>query len=147
MALGGRADRRRRARHADEPADRLACRRAIPIAQFPWDAPQQTWRDLRLLASNLPLFRVALGIAFFYAIGALAQLNIDQLVDEGWRGAQSDSAKSPLLARADRRRLRRAACWPGIWSGDHVELGILPLGAFGVALNSLLLFTVPHAAV
>src|SRR5262249_23627372 len=27
---------------------------------------------------------------------------------------------------------------------DHVELGILPLGAFGVAVNSLLLFTVPR---
>ena len=29
----------------------------------------------------------------------------------------------------------------GIWSGGHVELGILPLGAFGVAVSSMLLFT------
>src|SRR6185369_6033599 len=42
-----------------------------PTRHFPWDAAQQTWRDLKLLASSLPLFRVALGVAFFYAIGAL----------------------------------------------------------------------------
>src|SRR5205085_6786204 len=32
----------------------------------------------------------------------------------------------------------------GIWSRDHVELGILPLGAFGVSLSSLLLWTVSN---
>jgi acyl-[acyl-carrier-protein]-phospholipid O-acyltransferase/long-chain-fatty-acid--[acyl-carrier-protein] ligase len=111
-----------------------------PSRHFPWDAPQQTWRDLALLAGNLPLFRVALGIAFFYAVGGLAQLNIDQLADEG--GGVNASAKSPLLLA-----LIAGVCMgsvlAGIWSRDHVELGILPLGAFGVALNSLLLFTVP----
>src|SRR5262249_27695136 len=111
-----------------------------PNRRFPWDAPQQTWRDLRLLASNLPLFRVALGIAFFYAVGALAQLNIDQLADEG--GRVQASAKSPLLLA-----LIAGVCvgsvLAGIWSRDHVELGILPLGALGVAGSSLLLFTVP----
>src|SRR4029078_7118923 len=40
-----------------------------PDRTFPWNALQQTWQDLKLLAGNLPLFRVALGIAFFYAVG------------------------------------------------------------------------------
>jgi acyl-[acyl-carrier-protein]-phospholipid O-acyltransferase/long-chain-fatty-acid--[acyl-carrier-protein] ligase len=112
-----------------------------PSRHFPWDAPQQTWRDLKLLGSNLPLFRVALGIAFFYAIGGLAQLNIDQLAAEG--GAINASAKSPLLL-ALIAGVCTGSVLAGIWSRDHVELGILPLGAFGVALNSLLLFTVPR---
>ena len=60
--------------------------------------------------------------------------------------AAVESAKSPLLLA-----LIAGVCvgsvLAGLWSGDHVELGILPLGAFGVALNSLLLFTVPQAAV
>src|SRR5438270_363178 len=88
---------------------------------FPWDAPQQTRRDLSLLASNLPLFRVALGIAFFYAVGTLAQLNIDQLAAEG--GATNESAKSPLLLA-----LIAGVCvgslLAGFWSREHVELGI-----------------------
>jgi acyl-[acyl-carrier-protein]-phospholipid O-acyltransferase / long-chain-fatty-acid--[acyl-carrier-protein] ligase len=108
---------------------------------FPWDAPQQSWRDLKLLASSLPLFRVALGIAFFYGIGALAQINIDQLADEG--GGVNASAKSPLLL-ALIAGVCAGSILAGLWSRDHVELGILPLGAFGVALNSLLLFTVPR---
>jgi len=112
---------------------------------FPWDAAQQTWRDIRHLAANVPLFRVALGVAFFYAIGALAQINIDQLVDEGMtQGLKSDSAKSPLLL-ALIAGVCTGSILAGLWSGDHVELGILPLGALGVAVNSLLLFTVPQA--
>jgi len=111
-----------------------------PQRTFPWNAPQQTWRDLRLLGSNLPLFRVALGVAFFYGVGALAQLNIDQLADAG--GGAHASAKSPLLL-ALIAGVCTGSVLAGIWSRDHVELGILPLGAFGVALNSLLLFTVP----
>jgi acyl-[acyl-carrier-protein]-phospholipid O-acyltransferase/long-chain-fatty-acid--[acyl-carrier-protein] ligase len=111
-----------------------------PSRKFPWDAPQQMGRDLAALWANVPLLRVALGIAFFYAVGALAQLNIDQLADEG--GAQFQSSKSPLLLS-----LIAGVCLgsvlAGYWSGDHVELGILPLGSFGVALFSLLLFTVP----
>jgi hypothetical protein len=76
---------------------------------------------MRHLAENVPLFRVALGIAFFYAIGALAQINIDQLVDAGLEaGQQSDSAKSPLLLA-----LIAGVCLgsvlAGLWSGDHVD--------------------------
>jgi len=112
-----------------------------PARRFPWDAPQQTWRDLRLLASRRALFRVALGIVFFYGVGTLAQLNIDQLAAAG--GAIHESAKSPLLLA-----LIAGVCigsvLAGVWSRDHVELGILPLGASGVVLSSLLLFTVPQ---
>ena len=50
-----------------------------PDRKFPWDAPVQTLRDLKTLGSNRPLLRVALGITFFYAVGALAQLNLSAL--------------------------------------------------------------------
>lgn len=108
---------------------------------FPWDFPIQTWRDLRTLATSRALLRVALGIAFFYAVGALAQLNIDQLAAEG--GAGEESAKIPLLLSLI-AGVSIGSVLAGVWSGDHVELGILPLGAAGVAISSLLLFTVPH---
>jgi acyl-[acyl-carrier-protein]-phospholipid O-acyltransferase/long-chain-fatty-acid--[acyl-carrier-protein] ligase len=109
---------------------------------FPWDFPVQTWRDLRTLGSSLPLLRVALGIAFFYAVGGLAQLNIDQLAAEGGALGQ-ESAKLPLLL-ALIAGVSVGSVLAGVWSGDHVELGILPIGAAGVAVSSLLLFTVPH---
>lgn len=120
------------------PIKKLAA--GAPDRKFPWDFPIQTYRDLRTLASNLPMLRVAVGILFFYAIASLAQLNIDQLAAEG--GALSESDKIPLLLA-----LIAGVCvgnvLAGIWSGDHVELGILPLGAAGITVSSLLLCTVP----
>jgi acyl-[acyl-carrier-protein]-phospholipid O-acyltransferase/long-chain-fatty-acid--[acyl-carrier-protein] ligase len=108
--------------------------------KFPWNAPQQMLADFRALASNLPMVRVALGIAFFYAIGSMAQLAIDQLSFE--HGGHSELDKVPLLIA-----LILGVCLGNIlaavWSGDHVELGLLPLGSLGMAVSGLLFFTIP----
>jgi acyl-[acyl-carrier-protein]-phospholipid O-acyltransferase/long-chain-fatty-acid--[acyl-carrier-protein] ligase len=114
---------------------------ANPSLHFPWSFPAQTVRDLQLLWGYPAIFRVSLGILFFYSIGAIAQLNIDQMAAEG--GATTETAKIPLLIA-----LIAGVCvgsvLAGIWSGDHVELGLLPLGALGMACGSMLLFTVPR---
>ena len=111
---------------------------ANPSRHFPWDAVRQTWCDLRKLASNRPLLRVALGVAFFWSVGALAQLNVDQFAFEG--GALHETDKVPLLI-ALVVGVGLGSVLAGVWSGGHVELGILPLGAFGVAVSSMMLFT------
>ncbi len=111
---------------------------ANPYRKFPWDAARQTVRDFKTLASNLPLLRVALGVVFFWSVGALAQMNIDQFAFEG--GALTETDKIPLLVSLI-VGVGLGSILAGIWSGDHVELGILPLGAFGVAICSMLLFT------
>ncbi|MHB0960901.1 MAG: MFS transporter [Pirellulaceae bacterium] len=115
---------------------------ASPRRHFPWDAPQQTWRDLRTLASDRALLRVALGVVFFWSVGALAQLNVDQFAFEG--GALHETDKVPLLI-ALVLGVGVGSVLAGIWSGNHVELGILPLGAFGVASCSILLYTAAGA--
>ncbi|MCU0962616.1 MAG: MFS transporter [Pirellulaceae bacterium] len=111
---------------------------ADPGRRFPWLAAQQTWRDLRTLASNPALLRVTLGVVFFWSIGALAQLNVDQFAFEG--GALHETDKVPLLM-ALVIGVGLGSVLAGVWSGGHVELGILPLGALGVAVGSMLLFT------
>ncbi|MCO6457358.1 MAG: MFS transporter [Pirellulaceae bacterium] len=115
-------------------------RAANPRRKLPWDAPLQTYRDLRTLASNRALLRVALGIVFFWSVGALGQLNIDQLAFEG--GALREADKVPLLV-ALIVGLGLGSVLAGVWSAGRVELGILPLGAGGMALGGMLLFTVP----
>ncbi|MCA9248748.1 MAG: MFS transporter, partial [Planctomycetales bacterium] len=117
---------------------------ADPSRRFPWDAPAQTVRDLATLARSRALLRVALGIMFFWSLGALAQLNIDQYGFEG--GAQRQSQITPLLI-ALVAGVGAGSVLAGIWSGGRVELGILPLGAGGVALSSILLFTVQGAII
>jgi acyl-[acyl-carrier-protein]-phospholipid O-acyltransferase/long-chain-fatty-acid--[acyl-carrier-protein] ligase len=114
-------------------------RAANPLRKFPWDAPIQTARDLATLAQQGPMLRVALGIMFFWSLAALAQLNIDQFVAEG--GARYETDKVPLLLSLV-VGLGVGSVLAGIWSAGRVELGILPLGAAGVAVGSLLLFTV-----
>ena len=115
----------------------------LPVAnskrKFPWDMARQTVRDLRTLASQRAMLRVALGIMFFWSLGALFQLSIDQYAFEG--GATEQSQVTPLLI-ALVIGVGLGSVVAGIWSGGRVELGILPLGAGGLAIGSLLLFAV-----
>ncbi len=112
---------------------------AAPERTFPWDMVSQTCRDLYTLGSKGPLLRVALGITFFWSIAAMAQLNIDQFVLEG--GATEETDKLPLLFCLV-FGVGFGSVLAGIWSCGRVELGIVPLGAIGVAFSSMLLFTV-----
>ncbi len=111
---------------------------ADPGLSFPSNVLGRTLHDLRALATNRPMFRVALGILFFWSIGSLAQLNIDQL---GAAGHLSRPQVVPLLV-ALVVGVGIGSALAGTWSAGRVELGILPLGAGGMALSSLLLFTV-----
>jgi acyl-[acyl-carrier-protein]-phospholipid O-acyltransferase / long-chain-fatty-acid--[acyl-carrier-protein] ligase len=110
-----------------------------PHLPFPWNPFLQTFRDLRSLAAERALLRVALGIVFFWSIGAMAQMNIDQFAFEA--GATREVTKTPLLMSLV-LGIGVGSILAGVWSQGKVELGILPLGAFGVATSSLLLFTV-----
>jgi acyl-[acyl-carrier-protein]-phospholipid O-acyltransferase / long-chain-fatty-acid--[acyl-carrier-protein] ligase len=113
---------------------------ANPLRVFPWDMPQQTVRDLTSLGHDRALLRVALGIMFFWTLAMLAQLNIDQFVQEG--AANFKQTQSfPLLA-ALIVGVGLGSVLAGVWSGGKVELGILPLGAGGLVIFSFLLYTV-----
>jgi len=114
---------------------------ANPKRSFPWNAVPQMVRDLRILASSRPMLRVALGIMFFWSVGALAQLNIDAFAFES--GATRQSHNVPLLLSLV-AGVGVGSVLAGLWSGGRVELGILPLGASGIALAAMLLFTVPN---
>jgi acyl-[acyl-carrier-protein]-phospholipid O-acyltransferase / long-chain-fatty-acid--[acyl-carrier-protein] ligase len=112
---------------------------ADPSRRFPWDMAQQSWRDLKTLAYTPAMLRVAMGIMFFWTLGALAHLNIDQFVFEAGGGKQTQVA--PLLA-ALVIGIGLGSVLAGIWSAGRVELGILPLGALGLIVAPFALFTV-----
>jgi len=112
---------------------------ANPARKFPWDAGRQTWRDVSSLASDQTMFRIALGIMFFWSLAMLAQLNIDQFATQGDESKQLQVIPF-LLALVVGVGL--GSVLAGIWSSGRVELGILPLGAGGLAVSAVLLFTV-----
>lgn len=111
--------------------------RSLPAS--PWAMAQQSWRDLTILASNRNLLRVALGIMFFWTLAMLAQLNIDQFATEG--GTVEQRQVSPLLASLI-IGVGLGSVLAGLWSGGKVELGMLPLGAGGLAFFSFLLYSI-----
>lgn len=112
---------------------------ANPKRRFPWDMVKQTWQDLKSLAHTPAMLRVALGIMFFWSLGALANLNIDQFAFEA--GGEKQTQVAPLLA-ALVIGVGVGSVLAGVWSAGRVELGILPLGALGLVIVPLLLFTV-----
>ncbi len=120
----------------------LAIRRlsiANASRRFPWNAPVQTCKDLYSLAHSRALIRVALGIAFFWAVGALAQLNIDQFSQES--GGVLETHRTPFLVSLV-LGVGLGSVLAGLLSRGRVELGLLPLGAGGIILGAVLLFTV-----
>ncbi|MCC6492866.1 MAG: MFS transporter [Pirellulales bacterium] len=103
------------------------------------DTARQTWRDLKILSVDGAMLRVALGIFFFWTLGGLAHLNIDQFAAEAEATKQSQMA--PLLVSLV-VGIGVGSVLAGVWSQGRVELGILPLGALGLSLTAMLLFTV-----
>jgi acyl-[acyl-carrier-protein]-phospholipid O-acyltransferase/long-chain-fatty-acid--[acyl-carrier-protein] ligase len=103
---------------------------------YPVNVPAQTLRDLRALASSRPLLRAALGTMVFWGLGALAQMNVDRLV--GFQlgfGQEYVGIALALLALG----VGAGSVLAGLWSAGRVELGIVSLGAGGIAFSAILL--------
>jgi acyl-[acyl-carrier-protein]-phospholipid O-acyltransferase / long-chain-fatty-acid--[acyl-carrier-protein] ligase len=113
---------------------------ANPRRVFPRNLADQTVRDLKSLGHDRALMRVALGIMFFWTFAMLFQLNIDQFVQEG--SMVEKQTHVTLLLGALVVGVGLGSVLAGVWSGGKVELGILPLGAGGLAFFAFLLYTV-----
>jgi 1-acyl-sn-glycerol-3-phosphate acyltransferase len=112
---------------------------ADPTRKFPRNMARQSWEDLKTLSHTPAMLRVALGIMFFWALGALAHLNIDQYCFES--GAAKQTQVFPLVA-ALVIGIGVGSVLAGVWSAGRVELGILPLGAGGLVVVCLMLFSI-----
>jgi acyl-[acyl-carrier-protein]-phospholipid O-acyltransferase/long-chain-fatty-acid--[acyl-carrier-protein] ligase len=108
-----------------------------PGLPFPLDPLTRSWKQLRLLGSNRPLMRTALGIAFFYSLATLTQANV-KLYGEAVLKLGESGVSWLLLALVIGVGL--GSVLAGIWSGGRVELGIVPLGAVSIVATSLALF-------
>ncbi|MDA1214685.1 MAG: MFS transporter, partial [Planctomycetota bacterium] len=109
--------------------------------RFPLNPFYETWKSLSLLKSDVPLLRTTLGIAFFWMLASLAQMNIDPFGEEVLSLDKTKNASEiGILMAALVVGSGLGSVLAGIWSGGKVELGIVPLGAIGITLSSLLLF-------
>ncbi len=109
-----------------------------PTAKFPWNPFRDTVRQLRLLWSTGTLFRTALGIAFFWTLASLAQMNIEVFGGELQRAPHDVGWMMGVLVAG----VGLGSVLAGWWSAGKVELGIVPLGAAGIVASSLALVVV-----
>lgn len=109
--------------------------------RFPINPFYETWESLRFLKSDIPLLRTTLGIAFFWMLASLAQMNIDPFGEEVLGlDKTANASEIGILMAALVVGSGLGSVLAGIWSGGKVELGIVPMGAIGITISSLLLF-------
>ncbi|HAA52618.1 MAG TPA: acyl-[ACP]--phospholipid O-acyltransferase, partial [Planctomycetaceae bacterium] len=99
----------------------------------------ETVANLRLLVESRPLFRAALGEAFFWFLASLATSAITLM---GAEVLGLDQIKTGLLAIALVVGVGTGSVLAGMMSGGKVELGLVPLGASVVLLGALSLYWV-----
>ena len=108
--------------------------------RFPYTIVGDTIRDVVNLARMGRLFRVALGIAFFWTVAGIAQLYIDQLADEG--GALFETERTPLLICVT-LGIGIGSVLAGMISAGKIELRLVPWGAAGISLFSMAMIFAP----
>ncbi len=114
---------------------------ANPGLKFPVNVPFAMIRDFRELFGNRRLFRVALGVVFFWAFAALAQINIDSFVDES--GAFLESERTPMLVSLV-LGVGFGSVMAGIASRGRIELGLVPWAAMGMIVFCVFLYLSPR---
>jgi acyl-[acyl-carrier-protein]-phospholipid O-acyltransferase / long-chain-fatty-acid--[acyl-carrier-protein] ligase len=114
---------------------------ADPAAPPPWNALARTWGDLTELFRHRELAAAAVGIVFFWALGAVAQLNVDQYATEA--GATSQGQVVPLLI-ALVSGIGLGSLVAGKVSTRGVDMGLVPLGAILMAIGSFALAVGPR---
>jgi acyl-[acyl-carrier-protein]-phospholipid O-acyltransferase / long-chain-fatty-acid--[acyl-carrier-protein] ligase len=112
-----------------------------PGLRFPRNVPLAMIRDFRALFANRRLFRVALGVVFFWSFAAIAQINIDAFSDES--GSALDAERNPLLISLV-LGVGLGSVAAGFASRGRIELGLVPWAAIGMMLFALMLAFAPQ---
>ena len=99
-----------------------------------------TLANIRDLMGRGRLFRVAMGVVFFWAIAGLVQINIDSLCEES--GQLFESNRTPLLI-AITMGIGFGSVLAGLISAGRIELGLVPWAAIGISVFSILLCFAP----
>ena len=109
---------------------------AAPQKKFQWFFPVEVWRELRAMRGDRPLWLALLGNVWFSFMGALLMLNV---VFYGADVLHVSETHIGLLNVALAVGIGLGSVAAGYLSGGKIEYGLVPLGAFGLAVFSALL--------
>lgn len=108
---------------------------AAPRRGVPWNPWAGLGRCLRCFRADRWLFLTVLGIAYFWFAGVLAMQNIIELA----KATVASTALQGQLLTALSLGIGLGSIATGFLSRGKVEVGLIPLGGFGLSVFSLLL--------
>lgn len=111
-----------------------------PNAIFPKNIFAQTGRDLKYLLVHKKLFYIAVASGFFWGLAALAVMVIDKYAQEYLLVKQHHITTLAAILSVG---IGIGAVVSGLLSKGRIELGLVPLGAFGIAFFLLVLGFTP----
>ena len=107
---------------------------------FPLNPWAEIIQGLRRLIADRPIWLVSLGIAYFWFLGALLQMD---LLLYGKDVLGGTDVQVGLLQTFIAVGIGTGCLAAGRLSGNKVELGLVPLGALGISLSALALALLP----
>jgi acyl-[acyl-carrier-protein]-phospholipid O-acyltransferase/long-chain-fatty-acid--[acyl-carrier-protein] ligase len=108
-----------------------------PFLLNPWG---EIIQGVQRLIADRPLWLISLGIAYFWFLGALLQMD---LLLYGKHVLGATDVQVGLLQTFIAVGIGAGSFAAGRLSGDKVELGLVPLGALGIGLSALALALLP----
>ncbi len=120
-------------------------RAAGPGRRFAWNPFGEIGIGLRRLYPDSTLWATTVGISYFWLLGALMQ---QVLIPWGQEMFGAGEAAATRLYTFLAIGIGTGSLAAGRWSGDRIELGLVPLGAIGLGVFTLLLVpAVPSYAI
>ena len=108
-----------------------------PALRINWNPFTETWRNLKLAHGNLVVFRSLLGISWMWFFGAVFLANFPAFARDVLSGNEQVAS---LLLVVFSVGIGAGALLCEVLSRRHVEIGLVPLGAFGMTVFSVDLY-------
>jgi 1-acyl-sn-glycerol-3-phosphate acyltransferase len=108
-----------------------------PALRINWNPFTETWRNLQLAHGNIVVFRSLLGISWMWFFGAVFLANFPAFARDVLSGNEQVAS---LLLVVFSVGIGAGALLCEVLSRRHVEIGLVPLGAFGMTVFSVDLY-------
>ncbi|HEV2246885.1 MAG TPA: MFS transporter, partial [Terriglobia bacterium] len=105
--------------------------------KFRWNPASEFWRDFGEIRRSRALFQTVLAIAYFWFLGAIYLQNV---IGYGRDLLHLSDPRISVLMAAVSVGIALGAFVAGKLSGDHVELGLVPVGSVGLGVCGVFLY-------
>ena len=115
-----------------------------PALKINWNPVSETWRNLKLAHENLVVFRSLLGISWMWFFGAVFLTQFPSFAKDVLGGNEQVAS---LLLVVFSIGIATGSLLCETLSRRHVEIGLVPFGAFGMSVFSIDLYFASHTLV